>query len=498
MSPMTHEVIVAIPFTKGTGHSLEKVEVKYEWVPSRCEVCKIFDHIDDECPKKPNEMATTHVEDDGFTKVTKRNGKKKQNTVKQAGIRFSKPKVNIIYREVSKTADLGDKIIDPGDKGAIPNDPNIFKPSLKEVVTPNITACSNSFGVLDSNDDVVDNIENDNWKSVDCINESDSDVDELIMENENGTRHVINNLEGASTPVTNVFNGADGILKKLDRVLDRVQTDLDQDTNNISLRDEEAAYVIAYSDALLLQERFLRQKAKIQWLKEGDSNSVNVWEVHVSGFLMYNVVKKLKNLKKPFRKLLHENGNIHKNVDVLCVELDRVQTDLDQDPNNISLRDEEAAYVIAYSDALLLQERILRRRSNGLRKVPKAFIDHYEVFLGQPGITQDLNIDELFGTKLDENDALNMIHNDAWDIVGDGIIAAVKEFFTNGRLLKELNHTDSLKTLISPNQSAFVPSRSIADSMLLTQELMHNYHLDRGVPRCAFKVNIQKAYDAVD
>ncbi|GJZ90276.1 putative reverse transcriptase domain, reverse transcriptase zinc-binding domain protein [Tanacetum coccineum] len=27
---------------------------------------------------------------------------------------------------------------------------------------------------------------------------------------------------------------------------------------------------------------------------------------------------------------------------------------------------------------------------------------------------------------------------------------------------------------------------------------MHNYHLDRGAPRCAFKVDIQKAYDTVD
>ncbi|GJU61634.1 putative RNA-directed DNA polymerase, eukaryota, reverse transcriptase zinc-binding domain protein [Tanacetum coccineum] len=57
---------------------------------------------------------------------------------------------------------------------------------------------------------------------------------------------------------------------------------------------------------------------------------------------------------------------------------------------------------------------------------------------------------------------------------------------------------ESLKVLVSPNQSAFVPGRSIADNILLTQELMHNYHLDRGPPRCVFKVDIQKAYDTVD
>nr|XP_043612553.1 uncharacterized protein LOC122584456 [Erigeron canadensis] len=55
-----------------------------------------------------------------------------------------------------------------------------------------------------------------------------------------------------------------------------------------------------------------------------------------------------------------------------------------------------------------------------------------------------------------------------------------------------------LADLISINQSAFVPGRQISDNILLTQELMHNYHLDRGLPRAAFKVDIQKAYDTVD
>ncbi|GJZ73239.1 hypothetical protein Tco_0637385 [Tanacetum coccineum] len=126
---------------------------------------------------------------------------------------------------------------------------------------------------------------------------------------------------------------------------------------------------------------------------------------------------------------------------------------------------------------------------------------------------------------------------EAWDIVSSDVTKAVQEFFINGKLLKELNHTiialipkvaspsrindyrpisccnvlfkciskiianrikESLKVLVSLNQSAFVLERKISDNILLMQELMHNYHLDRGMPRCAFKVDIQKAYYTVD
>ncbi|GJU82334.1 hypothetical protein Tco_1284699 [Tanacetum coccineum] len=329
------------------------------------------------------------------------------------------------------------------------------------------------------------------------------------------------------------------------------------------------------------------------------------WCMRFSGFHMYCVVQKLKSLKKPLRKLLFDHGNLHDNVVKLRMEVDKVQKDLDMDPFNINLREEEAAYVQAFNEALIMEERFLKQKakiewlrvgdsnsayfhksvksrvsrsrinvisnSEGIvfsgDQVANAFVSHYEEFLGHKGQHSDLNTLNLFPNKLDPEDALNMIRpvtqkevkdamfsmgndkspgpdgftaaffKEAWDIVFGDVTKAIQEFFMNGCLLKELNHTiialipkvqspsrindyrpisccnvlfkcitkiianrikESLKILVSPNQSAFVPGRRISDNILLTQELMHNYHLDRGSPRCAFKVDIQKAYDTVD
>ncbi|GJY92691.1 putative RNA-directed DNA polymerase, eukaryota, reverse transcriptase zinc-binding domain protein, partial [Tanacetum coccineum] len=57
---------------------------------------------------------------------------------------------------------------------------------------------------------------------------------------------------------------------------------------------------------------------------------------------------------------------------------------------------------------------------------------------------------------------------------------------------------EGIKEVVSDNQSAFIPGRRISDNILITQELMHNYHRNRGPPRCAFKIENQKAYDTVD
>ncbi|GKC96297.1 reverse transcriptase domain-containing protein [Tanacetum coccineum] len=268
------------------------------------------------------------------------------------------------------------------------------------------------------------------------------------------------------------------------------------------------------------------------------------WGLHVSGFHMFRVVKKLKCLKKPLRKLLYEKGNLYENVNNLRVELEKAQLELDSEPSNFALHEKEAEYVRLFTDALLMEERFLKQKfkvewlkvgdsnSSYFHKlvkgrvsrhqidvvttldgdlvtdvgVPTAFVSHYEAFLGQSGYTIPLHAHDLFMNRLHPEVALDMVNpvtaqevkeaifsmgndkslgpdgytacffKESWDIMASDVILVVQEFFVSGKLLKELNHT----------------------IIALIPKLMHNYHLDRSSPRCAFKVDIQKAYETMD
>ncbi|GJS42106.1 hypothetical protein Tco_0567149 [Tanacetum coccineum] len=338
--------------------------------------------------------------------------------------------------------------------------------------------------------------------------------------------------------------GGNGILKKLDQIM-----------GNMEFLDIfPGAYVL------------------FQPYQKSDHSPANV---DVAGHSMYKVVSKMKVLKKPLRKLLHEHGNLHDRVSKLINELDEVQKALDLTPADPLLREEEAVYVYAFNDAKLDEEIFLKQKATVEwldveitgSKVPKVFVSHYEQFLGSSIECHELNVDGLFSNQVSDMASNNMIRaitdeeirasmfdigddralgpdgytfvffKKGWNIVGQDVCNVVLDFFSNGQLLKEVNHNflalipkvstpiivndyhpisccnviykciskiltnriiEGIKELVSENQSAFVPGRRISDNILITQELMHNYHRNRGPPRCAFKVDIQKAYDTVD
>ncbi|GKC12677.1 hypothetical protein Tco_1009459 [Tanacetum coccineum] len=76
---LVDSLVVAIPFQDGSGHSMETVDIEYEWQPPRCDTCKIFNPVDDQCPKKVKVAAPTQVSDDGSVEVTRKHEKGKQN-----------------------------------------------------------------------------------------------------------------------------------------------------------------------------------------------------------------------------------------------------------------------------------------------------------------------------------------------------------------------------------------------------------------------------------
>ncbi|GKA21745.1 RNA-directed DNA polymerase, eukaryota, reverse transcriptase zinc-binding domain protein [Tanacetum coccineum] len=135
--------------------------------------------------------------------------------------------------------------------------------------------------------------------------------------------------------------GEGGLLKKIDRVM-----------ANLDFNDEFVG-----ANALFHPYRISDHSPAILRVVE------DTWKVDISGFKMFCVVKKLKLLKKPLRKLLYNKGNLHERVKSLRNELDELQRALDLDPSNLVLREEEAIYLQSFNDALLNEERFLKQKA---------------------------------------------------------------------------------------------------------------------------------------
>ena len=55
-----------------------------------------------------------------------------------------------------------------------------------------------------------------------------------------------------------------------------------------------------------------------------------------------------------------------------------------------------------------------------------------------------------------------------------------------------------LQNIISNNLAAYIPEIKIGDNILLTQEILKDYHNSNGTPRCAVKVDLMKAFDTLN
>ncbi|GJY24381.1 RNA-directed DNA polymerase, eukaryota, reverse transcriptase zinc-binding domain protein [Tanacetum coccineum] len=243
------------------------------------------------------------------------------------------------------------------------------------------------------------------------------------------------------------------------------QKDIDKDPHNARLKKLETEILKEYITAKNDEDNLLAQKAKIDWLCDGDKNSK----------YFHNVIK----------------GRAHRNrIEAVCNEKgERFEGD----------------------------------------QIAEQFVKHFQSFLGNARPVQKFDLGKLKSKTVSSEDAVNMVRmvNDgevkaalfdicdnkapgpdgytakfykkASSVVGKDMCDAIKEFFKNGKILGEVNAT--LITLVPKSNTPQRVSdyRPIACyNILLAQELLKGYNRKNGARRVALKIDIQKAYDTVN
>ncbi|GKB16044.1 hypothetical protein Tco_0849967 [Tanacetum coccineum] len=107
-------VTVGIPSLNGEGFTKETIRVEYEWRPPKFDICKIFGHVYDHCPKKvvsspivttSNVVTPTVETNDGFQMVGKKKKRKGKSKFTNCG-QFVGPSVkqNVRYEPKATTS----------------------------------------------------------------------------------------------------------------------------------------------------------------------------------------------------------------------------------------------------------------------------------------------------------------------------------------------------------------------------------------------------------
>ncbi|GJV76486.1 zinc knuckle CX2CX4HX4C containing protein [Tanacetum coccineum] len=291
-----------------------------------CHVCKVFGHSHDQCPKviKQESKITVKTNTDGFQTVRKRNA-----TGNGKGNRVFTPKPKFVYRPVNNRNNVSTS--KTPNKEGIPTG-NMFSLLDNEDVKKEKRSVHSSGGknngmsvvyeaagtqIDESDDDDVENVYDEtgtfmvtkipfrmrgkalpvwtflmfsiaSW-NIRGLNRTPKQkgVRQVIFENNLQVcaileSHVdIGKLEQVCAKPYRISDHAPAVLKikkvakskAKSHELNEVQKALDKDPACVSLREEEGVYLRAFNEATLDEERFLKQKAKLEWLRVGDSNS---------------------------------------------------------------------------------------------------------------------------------------------------------------------------------------------------------------------------------
>ena len=284
------------------------------------------------------------------------------------------------------------------------------------------------------------------------------------------------------------------------------QTSMHLDPADQSLADAELNAVQNYKNKHQAYLEFLKQKAKVSWIRDGDENTS----------LFHQSIKARNNHNQVY--------SIH--------GMDGIWRD---NPADIS-----QAFLDYYTTLLGTTHTDRRPVLSHIVQAGPLITDAHRNILNAPYTADEVKkaLFSIPGRKAPGPDGYgSYFYKDAWSIVGDDVVSAVLDVLQQGRLLKELNHTvitlipktkcpknvsefrpisccntlykcitkvicsrlrQVLPDLIIENQGGFVHGRYIVHNIMVVQDLVKQYGRKSAKPSCMMKIDLQKAYDTVD
>ncbi|XP_021848075.2 uncharacterized protein [Spinacia oleracea] len=251
---------------------------------------------------------------------------------------------------------------------------------------------------------------------------------------------------------------------------------------------------------------FLKQKAKVEWIKNGDENTS-----------LFHQSIKSRRLQNQVYSIFDKDG----------VWRDK--------PDEVS-----GAFLDYYTELL---GSVHDNRTHVIKQIVQSgpiCQNHHKDILNAPYTADEVKaaLFSIPGVKAPGPDGFgSYFYKDAWSIVGDDVVSAVLDVLQHGKLLKELNHTvitlipkvkcprnvsefrpisccntlykcvtkvlcarlrQILPDLIFENQGGFVHGRYIVHNIMVVQDLVRHYGRKGVKPSCLMKIDLQKAYDTVD
>lgn len=276
----------------------------------------------------------------------------------------------------------------------------------------------------------------------------------------------------------------------------------DQSPNQDRILELKQILQTAYAE----EEAFWRQKSRIQWLTEGDSNSS-----------FFHAVTRGRRARNRFSVIENEEGQ------AFFKEEEIVNTFVSFYQSLFTAGGSDSHSVIqeALSPKISLQDNLPLIAIPDKAEVREAvFAIHPDKAPGPDGFSAGF-------------------YQHFWDIIGDDIYSDIRSFFDTSQLHPRQNETHIrlipktknskkvsdyrpialctthykiiaklltkriqplLHAIISPSQSAFIPGRAISDNVLITHEILH-YLRRSGAKKhvsMAVKTDMSKAYDRIE